>query len=78
MGQGRAGDPPYRGQAGEGRVSLPDFTAEASRQGFIPQAAALWNHGLDTLAIAKRLERPEAEIYNRLALIKRCAKDMRA
>jgi hypothetical protein len=59
-------------------MTLPDFTVEQSRQGFIPQAASLWNHGIDTLAIAKRLEVTEAEIYNRLSLIKRCARDLRA
>jgi hypothetical protein len=52
--------------------------AQGQEGGMIQQAALLWNRGLDTLAIALALGSTEAEIYNRLALIKRCAKDMRA
>lgn len=59
---------------------LNDFIRdkEALALGIIPRAGILWHHGLNTLEIAKRIGVTEAEVYNRMALIKQWVKDHRA
>ena len=57
---------------------LPDFTSHRQRQTFLARCGLLWLGGHDTLAIAKRLEVPEEEVYNRLGPIKQWVKDYRS